>query len=207
MAIAGNSPRYVWSATATGTTAQLITLSCRRCTALPSAETDLPLVSILRDTLGDDDNENDRVTAVWLLGLNRPTVRQCLLRQNQFFYWRPGRGSENDTAQNNRPSLDLTAPQHSAVTAFGRDLLQWAMLNRAGTPIRASWRAYRTNEVDYERLHLEEAISYLGEAPGGNGPDEPTRQEVRALIARLELRKTPLGGFVRDKAVAHSESA
>src|SRR5262249_3179259 len=81
-----------------------------------------------------------------------------------------------------------------------RDIFQWAMLDPSTTPIRATSRAYRTNETDHERLHLEEAISYLRESPSGDNSAALTGKQVNTLIARLELRKTLLGGFVSERA-------
>src|SRR5581483_9898309 len=76
------------------------------------------------------------------------------------------------------------------------------MLDPSTTPIRATSRAYRTNQIDHERLHLEEALSYLRESPSGNGPSTLTAKQINTLIARLELRKTLLGGFVSERAAA-----
>src|SRR5580692_759921 len=38
----------------------------------PNADTPVPLLSVLRDTLGDDAPENDRLRYVWLLSNVRP---------------------------------------------------------------------------------------------------------------------------------------
>jgi len=78
-------------------------------------------------------------------------------------------------------------------------LLQWTVLDGMATPIRATSRAYRANGVDYERAHLQEAISYLRQAPVASGATGLTENEVNIVIARLELRKRLLGGFVSDR--------
>jgi len=70
-------------------------------------------------------------------------------------------------------------------------------------PVRASSRPYRANESDYERLRLAEAIGYLRNAPVGD-PEAALRQtELNTVIARLELRKRVLGGFVSQRHPAH----
>jgi hypothetical protein len=56
--------------------------------------------------------------------------------------------------------------------------------------------------VDHERLHLEEAISYLRNAPLSNDPSALTRMQVDTITARLELRKKLLGGFVNERQAA-----
>jgi len=71
------------------------------------ARQDLPLVSVLRDTLGDSDPKNDRVFYVWFLTSSRPSFGQRLLSAVPFSYWRVGAGSQN---VNVTPRIDLSAP-------------------------------------------------------------------------------------------------
>ncbi len=193
---------YFWQTTSVARTAELISLFCRGCDTSLAEETDVPLVSILRDTLGDNDPENDRIMALWVLTYVPPTVFKRALSAVPFFYWRAGEDSGAETARSTRPLLDLTALQHPMLNTAGRDILQWAMLDPSTTPIRATSRAYRTNEMDHERLHLEEAISYLRAVSPGTEGRGLTVSELHTLIARLELRKTLLGGFVTPRAAA-----
>lgn len=196
-----NQP-YYWKATPVGETAQLLTLFCRSCETSLGIPQDVPLVAVLRDTLGDTSAANDRVTCVWLLSYARPNWRQRLLSAIPFFYWRVGAGSVFSGRGKVPPLMDLTAPQHRVLSAAGRDLLQWTALDPMSTPVRASSRAYRTNEMDHERLHLEEAIGYLRNAPTSNDESALTQTQVDTVTARLELRKTLLGGFVNERQAA-----
>lgn len=88
-------------------TAELLTLFCRVCSLEASGSQDLPLVSVLRDTLGDSDPKNDRVFYVWFLTSSRPSFGQRLLSAVPFSYWRVGAGSQN---VNVTPRIDLSAP-------------------------------------------------------------------------------------------------
>src|SRR4051812_37083816 len=72
-------PRYYWQAAPAGTTAELLTLFCHACSPEASGSQDVPVVSVLRDTLGDSDPKNDRVLYVWLLTSSRPSLGQRLL--------------------------------------------------------------------------------------------------------------------------------
>jgi hypothetical protein len=197
-----NSQSYYWKATPVGDTAQLLTLFCRSCETSLGITQDVPLVAVMRDTLGDTSATNDRVTCVWLLSYARPNWHQRLLSAIPFFYWRVGSGSVFSEHSKVAPLMDLTAPQHRVLSTVGRDLLQWTALDPMSTPIRASSRAYRTNEMDHERLHLEEAISYLRNAPASNDESELSRTQVETITARLELRKKLLGGFVNERQAA-----
>lgn len=216
-------PTYYWKVTPVGNIAQLLTLFCRSCEpsqvaasatshsvgpATPSGssaltpEQDQPLIAVLRDTLGDNNPENDRLTSVWLLTYSHVNVGQRALSAVPFFYWRVGAGSKSVSAHDTAPFFDLTAPQHPVASEVGRDVLQWTMLDPMTTPIRASSRAYRTNQLDYERLHLEEAISYLRQAPASQDDSALTEQQLDTVIARLELRKRLLGGLVSETRAA-----
>lgn len=200
-----NQSIYYWKLAPVGDTAQLLTLFCRRCEESLGIAQDVPLVALMRDTLGDPDPANDRVTCVWLLSYARPTWEKRLLSAVPFFYWRVGSGSTFTHDGQVKPLMDLTAPQHRVLSEAGRDILQWTMLDPTTTPIRASSRAYRTNQIDHERLHLEEAISYLRSAPVSNtgaSDDELTQKQLDTVTARLELRKKLLGGFVNEREAA-----
>src|SRR5262249_61350765 len=56
---------------------------------------EIPLLCVLRDTLGDRDTETDRLRYVWVLTSTRPTVPQPAAAAVPFFYLRPRLG-END---------------------------------------------------------------------------------------------------------------
>jgi hypothetical protein len=177
-------------------------LFCEACGTGDEAGRDIPLVSVLRDTLGEEKVSNSKVTAVWLLSYSHPTLGQRTLAAVPFFYWSLSDGSANVKRKDTTPLLDLSAPEHPAVNNVERQILQWTALDTIDTPVRATSRAYRTNEVDHERLHLEEASSYLLHAPVGDGKDELTADERDFVMASLELRKKLLGGFVSSSRVA-----
>jgi hypothetical protein len=194
-----NRSSYYWQSKSVEGTAQLLTLFCRACRA-GETDQDVPLVAVLRDTLGDSNPETDRVTYVWLLSYAHLNMGQRLLSAVPFFYWRVGDGSRSgrDTA----PLMDLTAPQHPVLQEVSRDILQWTALDPLITPVRASSRAYRSNSIDYERLQLEEAIGYLRQAPVSDTESALTQTELDTVIARLELRKRLLGGLVSERRAA-----
>jgi len=215
--VEASQPVYYWKATPVDSTAQLLTLFCKSCAAPllkkvggptlslepTQASGDVPLVSVARDTLGDTDTHNDRLLYVWLLSYVRPNLGQQLLSAVPFFYWRVRQGPEILHTRNAAaPLLDLTTPEHALISGVGRQILQSSLLDPTAMPIRATSRAYRRNEADYERLHLEEAAGYLRNAPASDSSDSLSRAELDALLARLELRKRLLGGLVAAKQTA-----
>ncbi len=208
VAVVQSGQAYYWKVEPVAGTAQLLTLFCHGCG--PSSATvsefpanyDVPLVAVLRDTLGDYEVGRDRLTDVWLLEYANPGIGKKLLSAVPFFYWHPGDGAKSASADSPKPLLDLTAPQHPVWSAVGGDLLQWTALDPMMMPVRASSRSYRANGVEDERLHLETAISDLRSAPVSDEGDGLTESERDTVIARLELRKRLLGGLVNQKRVA-----
>jgi hypothetical protein len=203
-----NTSAYYWHSTpiiqgeGASPTAQLLTLFCKACGAGTAAGQDIPLVAVLRDTLGDTDPSNDKLTAVWLLSYSHPSLSQKATAAVPFFYWRLSAGSDRVGNRDTSPLLDLSTPQHSSISNVGQQLLQWTTLDTFDTPLRATSRAYRTNQVDHERAHLEEANTYLLRAPVNDGPDALTKEQRDFVMARLELRKSLLGGFVAANRAA-----
>ena len=189
---------YYWVSTPVANSAQLLTLVCKSCT-VDTPTHDVPVVSLLRDTLGDSERENDRVMFVWLLGYSRQRIGQRLLAAVPFFYWRMGAPGGDSGTKDLTPLMDLSAPARPILPELGRNLLQWTLLDPLTRPVRASSRAYRANAADDERLHLEEAISYLEQAPSGDSAAEPTSAQLDVVIARLTLRKQLLGGLVGQR--------
>src|SRR5438270_1311603 len=88
---------YYWRSIPVANTAQLLTLFCRACGTGSTSGEDIPLVAVLRDTLGEASPETDRLSYVWLLSYEHPNLGQRLLSAVPFFYWRIDRGA---SAQN-----------------------------------------------------------------------------------------------------------
>lgn len=200
-ATAPQTSRYYWQTTPVGDTADLLTLICRSRSVEAGGKRDIPLVAVLRDTLGDSDPEDDRISCVWLLPYSRISAKQNILSAIPFFSGHVGQGVGVDTQK--APIADLTQSGHPTLEALGRNILQWTVLDRSTTPLRAASRAYRANQLDSERLHLEEAISYLEAAPVSDNRSVPTQKQVDTIIARLDLRKRLLGGLVTESRAAH----
>src|SRR5829696_3198379 len=121
--------------------AELITVHAKLA-GLESTENDkwIPLVSILRDTLGDDIPENNRLRYVWPLTYTRPSVKQRLAAAIPFFYARVG--NKQKTSKTPPPALDLAAPEGDVWNKIFWAALQNVLLDPYGTPIKASASSY-----------------------------------------------------------------
>lgn len=155
----------------------------------------VPLVVVLRDTLGDDNPDNDRLRYVWVLTSSRPTLLQRGAATIPFFYWRPDLGKNVD--QTPAPVLDLGAVSHPVWKSLAGSATQVMALNSNGTLLRASSQRYRSNLEDHRRAQLIEGLSVLRSLE--KDPEraaqlsEPERVE---MDSRLTLAGQTLGGLV-----------
>src|SRR5690348_5852936 len=193
-------PAYRWERTDVGNGAEILTLI--QTPDDPGHDKAVPLVSVLRDSVAADDPATSRIRYVWLLTYTPPTLTQRFLSAIPFFYWAIKPRTDEKSTKPPKPLADVSEPTHRVVSTIGRSLLQWTALDPMTTPVRASSRAFRTNGLDHERLHVEEAISYLRRAPVANDGSALSPSELDDVVARLMLTKNLLGGLVADGRLA-----
>jgi hypothetical protein len=201
-------PAYEWQQTSVGDGAEILTLVQKPDN--PSRDHAVPLVSVLRDSVVPGDPATSRIRYVWLLTYTPPTLAQRFLSAIPFFYWAVKPRVDDKSTEPPKPLADVSEPTHRVFKTVGRSILQWTALDPMTTPVRASSRAFRTNGLDHERLHVEEAISYLRRAPVAKDGSALSQTELDDVIARLMLTKNLLGGFVADgrlKGVAAARDA
>jgi hypothetical protein len=177
--------------------AELITVEAKLI-GLESDKNDkwIPLVSILRDTLGDDNPENNRLRYVWPLTYTRPTARQKLAAAIPFFYTRVG--NKEGTTKTPPPALDLAAPESDVWNKIFWAALQNVLLDPYGTPIKASTSSYRRNTSDYRKSHIIRALSVLSLYEAVEGESALSKSEMATIQARLLLTDKTFGGLVDD---------
>jgi hypothetical protein len=160
---------------------------------------EVPLVSVLRDSLPGGDPQTDRLRYVWLLTYKPPRLRQRFLSAVPFFYWSLDSKEDVKSAEMPKPLVDLSQPAPRVWKTVGRDILQWTVLDPMTMPVRASSRTYRKNGLDRERLHVEEALTFLRNAPVGDDGSALSQGELDNVIARLNLTKNLLGGLMTEE--------
>lgn len=159
---------------------------------------DVPLVSVLRDSLGDPSPDNDRLRSVWVLTCSRPGVLQRFAAALPFFYWRAPDGDASPERPP-KPVLDLATPMHPVWRGLASNVAQVMVLDPRSALVRASTRAYRANSSDLRQLHLLEALAVLSQLDD----DTAARamlcdSELQDLEARLTLAGRMFGGLVDD---------
>lgn len=177
--------------------AELITVHAKLA-GLESTANDkwIPLVSILRDTLGDNNPENNRLRYVWPLTYTRPTAKQRLAAAIPFFYTRVG--NKETLTKTPPPALDLASPESEVWDKLFWAALQTVLLDPYGTPIKASTSSYRRNSSDYRRSHIIRALSVLALYQAVKGETILSPAEMATIQARLLLTEKTFGGLVDD---------
>lgn len=177
--------------------AELITVHAKLA-GLEAAENDnwVPLVSILRDTLGDNIPENNRLRYVWPLTYTRPTTKQRLAAAIPFFYARVG--NKEKLTKTPPPALDLASPESEVWDKIFWTALQNILLDPYGTPIKASTSSYRRNSSDYRRSHIIRALSVLALYQAVKGESAFTPAEMASIQGRLMLSDKTFGGLVDE---------
>lgn len=167
----------------------------------PAAQDDVPLLAVLRDSLGDDDPANDRLRYVWILTSTRPTLWQRTASALSFGYFRAsGKRHSNQVPS---PALDLAAPSRSVYSNLATDSLQVLEFDPLGAAIRSTTRTYRGNSSDYTKLQVFQALAILD-----NLERDPESLSVlpdsqfREIYARLSLSTHLFGGLVREQRLS-----
>jgi hypothetical protein len=121
---------------------------------------EVPLVSVLRDTLGDENPENDRLRYVWMLTYTQPSMAKRIAAAIPFFY-NPVGNKKNVSGPPN-PIMNLAQAKRVTWNRFFWWGVQNAFFDTYGLPLKASSRTYRQNISDYRKEHVARALSILG---------------------------------------------
>jgi len=179
--------------------AELVTVFARLPGAAGGSDNlDVPLLAVLRDSLGDDDPDNDRLRSVWILTSSRPTPWQRAASALSFGYFRAG--SKRHAGRVPSRAIDLAAPSRSVYSNLLGDGLQATELDPLGMAVRSTTRTYRTNSDDYNKLQVFQALSNLENlALESSGQSALTDGQLREIHSRLSLSTRTFGGLVRQQ--------
>ena len=168
---------------------------------LGSEKSDVPLLTVLRDSLGESDPTHDRLRYVWILTSTRPTLWQRTASALSFGYFRAGGKRHANRVPS--PTLDLASPYKSVYGNLFSDSLQALELDPLGAAIRSTTRTYRGNSSDYSNLQVFQALTTLDNLERDPAslavlPDN----EFREIYSRLSLSTHLFGGLVREQQLS-----
>ncbi|HMG76965.1 MAG TPA: hypothetical protein VK582_26060 [Pyrinomonadaceae bacterium] len=121
---------------------------------------EVPLVSVVRDTLSDNDPENDRLRYVWMLTYTQPTLIKRIASAIPFLYQHVGNKTQASKGLP-APILDLANTKRKTWNHFFWMGLQNVFLDSYGIPLKAASRSYRRNAAEYRQAHITQALSIL----------------------------------------------
>jgi hypothetical protein len=122
---------------------------------------EVPLLSVVRDTLDDNDPENDRLRYVWMLTYTQPTMMKRIASAIPFLYQHLG-NKQQASKDPSPPILDFAHGGRQTWNHFFWTGLQNVFLDSYGIPLRAASRNYRRNAADYRAAHIAQALTILG---------------------------------------------
>jgi hypothetical protein len=164
-----------------------------------TAASEVPLVSVLRDTLGDRDPENDLLRQVWMLTYTRPTAWQRVASAVPFLYGRVGDKKRASTKGMPPPVIDLAAPERDVWQRFMWVALQNVVFNPYGVAAKASSSTFRRNSERYRQAHILRALAILSLYEAETGEKSPfTPSEMDEMQGRLMLVDQTFGGLMDD---------
>ena len=152
-----------------------------------STSPEVPLVTVLRDTLGDDNPENDRLRYVWMLTYTQPSMAKRIAAAIPFLY--RSVGNKRNVSGPPSPILNLSHAQRATWSKFFWWGVQNAFLDTYGLPLKVSTRTYRQNLQDYRKTHIAQALSVLGTY-------QNIQQRVHQENEFLAIRDEPQGARV-----------
>lgn len=178
-----------------GDGADLITLQ-----AITATGETIPILSVLRDTLGDEEPDNDLMRYVWIYTYAPPTVVQRLTAFIPFLYHPV---TTRRTANSPPPMiLDLSRPGDRPWQKVSSLLLQNLVLDGQGWMFRVLPRTNRKNLAEYREAQIAKALVFLSlYEKTGDGTLSPG--ELTTLRARLK-EEGILPSLVGDHLVAEA---
>ncbi len=166
---------------------------------IPSADgatSELPLLAVLNDSLGNNDPATDRLREVWVFTYRSPGWSRRLAGAVPFLYAKAplpeGRASRPS------PVIDMASPTRGMWKDVAAAVAQNQMLNPLGTVVHLASRSYVGNMSEYRRTHVWQALDVLAVSPV-TGDAGLTEQQMRDIQGRLELSNRVLGGLVPDE--------
>ena len=156
---------------------------------------EIPLVSVMRDTLGDDNRDNDVLGELWVHTYTKPKLIQQAAALVPFLY----KGVRVE------PRASVNSPPRPIINFSDTGQPVWQRLFVSGVAnilidqslVKASFNNYRRNLADYRRSNLLRAltiISLYGDQPDSDS--EFSEAELVQMQSQLGLTEKTLGGLV-----------
>lgn len=159
---------------------------------------DVPLVSVLRDTLGDEIPENDRLRYVWTLNYTKPTLGQKLASGVPFFYRRAN--NKGKVGDDPPPAImDLNPSDKNMWNKLFWLTFRWLILSQFDSVVQATTLQFRYNRVNYQQSAMIRALGVLSLYEEMEGEKILSDTEMQDIQARAVLSDNLTGSFLKSE--------
>lgn len=158
----------------------------------------VPLVSVLRDTLGDEIPENDRLRYVWLLSYAKPSFAQKFASGVPFLYNRVGNkgkvGSQPPPAV-----MDLNPSDKNMWDKVFWMVFKNFVLSEFDSFVRTSTLQFKGNKSNYRKSAMMRALAVLRLYESLEGEKILNDTELQDIQARVMLSDKIAGSFLQKE--------
>lgn len=158
----------------------------------------VPLVSVLRDTLGDEIPENDRLRYVWMLSYAKPSFIQKFASGVPFFYNRAG----NKGKVGNEPPpavMDLNPSDKDMWDKVFWMVFKNFVLSHTDSLVRTSTLQFKNNKSNYRKSAMMRALAVLTLYESLEGEKILRDTELQDIQARVMLSDKIAGSFLQKE--------
>ncbi len=173
--------------------ADLITILARRPSRTDETQIgpDLPLISVLKDTLGDANPDNDKLRYVWLHSYTRPSIGQRAAAFVPFLY--TGASNRKVGSGPPPPVIDMQPSNKAVWHKFFWFLFKRMVVNEFSISPKASAMQYRQNRVDHDRSAVADLMAALALFQEIEHEQVLSDPELKDIQARLSLTEKAFG--------------
>ncbi|MGI9056084.1 MAG: hypothetical protein ACR2F2_09815 [Pyrinomonadaceae bacterium] len=163
-----------------------------------NAANEVPLVSVLRDTLGDEIPENDRLRYVWMLSYTQPSLGQKIVSGIPFFYRKvSNKGKVGDKPP--PPVMDLNPSDKNMWNKIFWVVFKNLILSQFDTLVSSSTLQYRGNKINYQSAAMMRALAVLTLYESLEGEKILNDTELQDIQARVFLSDKFTGSFIESE--------
>lgn len=161
-------------------------------------EIEVPLVSILRDTLGDQNIENDRLRYVWMLSYVKPSLAQKFAAGIPFLYRRT---TNKGKVKNSPPPavIDLHPTKKEVWNKVFWLVFRNLIVDNFTIPARAATMQYKSNADNYRKASITRALAVLSLYETIEGEKVLSDAELRDIQARMMLSDKFFGSLTKSE--------
>jgi hypothetical protein len=167
---------------------------------------ELPLVSFLRDTLGDDIPENDRLRYFWLLSRGDPSFARKAAASVPFLFTRVGNKGNAGTSPP-KPLADINPVNQKLWDQVFFTVFKKLVIEDMAKTIKMPFYQYRKNAKDYRISSVSQALSLLAIYQALEGDSVLSAEEMSEIRSRLIVSDSTFASFIDRNNFARLDQA